>query len=60
MDNSATTIIIIVAGVTIFSAVVNLLTTTIMFAKLANTIARILEQTLIVKNEVKEVEVNNE
>ena len=57
MDNSVNNITIIIAGVTIFAAVVNLITVTVMFGQLANTIARVLEQVLVkTDKEVKEVD----
>ena len=59
MDNSVNTITIIIAGVTIFAAVVNLITVTVMFGQLANTIARVLEQVLV-KTDKEGKEVDNE
>lgn len=60
MDSNVNTITIIIAGVTIFAAVVNLITVTVMFGQLANTIARVLEQVLIKPEKEVKKEVENE
>jgi hypothetical protein len=48
-----TTLVLVVVGVNIFAAVVNLITVAVMFAKLANTIGRVLEKAIM--KEVSEV-----